>query len=290
MSRAYYTDAQQRRILQLIPDLIRGRELLFYLVSKELRISYRYAVIGFFWALLEPLSMCLVLTFVFSVVFPLRSLDSTIQSQWEFAGLLLTALIPWQFFSNGLSKGAYSLEYYHHLVGKACFPREFVPLSAVGVAVFKFLMGFVVLLTLLAVFGYQPGPGLIWVPVVFAVQLVLVTGLALLFSSLHVNYRDIGYLVEVGLMFGFYATPIFYTLRTVQEAVKSARLEGFEWLYSVYMFNPMVGLITAYREALMYNRAPSIPLLLWPAVFAAISLVVGVFVFRRRAGNISDYL
>jgi len=134
-------------------------------------------------------------------------------------------------------------------------------------------------------FGGTIGLGIIWFPVAFAIQLVLVAGLVLLLSCLNVAFRDIGYMVSVGIVFGFYATPIFYPLSLVMQ-----QAERHPWVVNLYLLNPMAELIPAYRQILFENRFPDLALLAWPCVAAAVCLAVGVAVFRRRSPLLSDYL
>lgn len=290
MNKVVYSDAYQRDFTRILPDLIRSREVLWDLIWKDFRIRYRYALMGFLWAILEPLMLCLILTFVFSFVFQLRNLDPTIESRWDFAALLLCALIPWQFFSHGVNTSANSLVDHRDLVGKIYFPREIVPLSTVGIAAVNFFFSFLVLLVLLAAFGRPPGAAAGWALVLILIQGALICGLSLFLAAANVKFRDIKYMLDVALVFAFYATPIFYTIRTVKTAVDTRLDETWSWLYYVYFVNPMVGLVTSYRDVLVYNRRPDWELLAWPALFAAASLAFGAYFFRRRAGLLSDYL
>lgn len=286
MGKPVYTDAHQGHLLRVIPDLIRSRELLWNLVWSDFRTRYRFAAMGFLWAILEPLALCVVLTFVFSVVFPLRSLDPAIQDRWEFAALLLCALIPWQFFADAVRSGTSSLVDGGDLVGKVYFPRELMPLASIGIAAINFLFSFLVLVVLLTLFGRAPNPAYLWLVIVFGIQFTLVAGLCMFLSCSNVHYRDFKYLVHVGLLFGFYGTPIFYTLDTVRRAVE----ERAPWLYYAYLINPMCGIINAYRDVLVYHRPPSMYLLIWPAIISILCVVGGEWLFRRRAGYLSDYL
>jgi ABC-type polysaccharide/polyol phosphate export permease len=127
-----------------------------------------------------------------------------------------------------------------------------------------------------------PGVGVFWLPVIFVIEFAIVCGLGLLFSCLNAPFRDVAYMVNAALLFGFYASPIFYEPRLVEEA--------FPRLYPAYFANPMAGLITAYREALFLNQAPSLGLLAWPIVFAVVSVMVGVYVFRKASPTLSDQL
>lgn len=271
---------------RIVRDLVQHRELLWNLISKDFRVRYRYAVMGFLWAIIEPLLMCLVLTFVFSVVFDLRQVDDTITSRWDFAMILLCALIPWQFFSHAIATATNSLLEHRDLVGKVYFPREIVPLSSIGIAFVNFLFAFAILLAVLTVVGRPPGVTILWVPVILAVQGAFIVGLALLLACANVYFRDVRYMVEVGLIFAFYATPIFYTVNMVEARVA----EQAPVLFQVYMLNPMIGIVESYRAALFYYEAPTLRDLAWPAIAAVVLVVVGAAVFRRRAGRMADYL
>jgi len=283
---AVYTDTQQNKLRCLIPDLIRSRELLLDLVSKELRARYRNAMMGFLWAVLQPLLMMLILTFVFTLVFANRAADRGVATDHvPFAVFLLCGLVPWQFLAAALSTATTSLVDNHELIKKVYFPREVIPLAAVLNRVVNFLIGFALLIAVRTVMMGLPGVGMLYVPFIFAVQLTLIVGVALLFSCLNVYFRDVAYSVEVLLTFGFYASPVFYGLSNVQDLGAA-----HPWLYRLYMLNPMAGIITAYRDAFLHNRVPDGALLLWPMALAAGMLAVGLVVFRRHAPVMADHL
>jgi ABC-type polysaccharide/polyol phosphate export permease len=282
MSQAFYTDTQQREVLRIIPDLIHSRRLLRDLVSKEFRAYYRSTLVGVVWAVLHPLLMMSILTFVFGVLLNFTG-GRLSPANHTYASMLLCGLVPWQFFSAAIIAATNSLVANQELIKKVYFPREVVPLSAIINCVTNLVIGF---LTLLIVIALLEGPrtlgaGMLWLPVIFAVQFALITGLGLLFSSLNVFYRDVRFMVEIGLAFGFYATPVFYDL--------SALSFLNPWLYRLYMLNPMAHLVTAYRQALLDNRMPDLAYLIWPAVMSAAIVVLGVYVFRRRAPVFADF-
>jgi lipopolysaccharide transport system permease protein len=282
MAGRIYASDRQRRVLRVFPDLIRSRELLLDLIAKDLRIRYRYALMGFLWAVIEPLLMMVILYFVFGIVFNMRAGASTPSM---YAVSLLTGLVFWQFLSRTLSGAAHSIVDSGNLVSKVYFPREVIPLSVVGVGVVNLLIGFAILLGFFFVVGGRPGIQAIWLPALFGIELALVVGLALLLSCLNAFFRDVSYIVDIGLALAFYATPIFYDFRDVV-----ARLSDNPVLYHLYTLNPMVGLITMYRQVLLENQPPSPEMLLIPGVEAAIALFLGIVVFRRSAGTVADYL
>ena len=285
MNQPFYTNAQQGKISRVLPDLIGARELLFDLVWKDVRVRYRYAAMGFLWALLEPLFMMAVLTLVFSQFFRMEIEELGVRAPRQYAAFVLSGLIPWQFFSAGVAASTRSLVDNRDLVKKVHFPREVIPLSAIGVALVNFLIGAILLLGIFTVLmGRFPASGLVWVPAIFAIQFALVAGLGLLLSSANAYFRDVAYMVDAALLFGFYATPILYWHSMIE-----GRLAP--WAYSIYMLNPMAGIVTAYRLALFGNGDLSIaPSLLWPAIAAVGVLAAGVAVFRRNTPTISDNL
>lgn len=280
MSTLYYTDSQQRSIFRAIPDIVRYRRLLFDLFSKELRALYRNAVIGLMWTILLPLLMTLILTFVFTMVFrlglPARSA----------APLILCGVVPWQFLSAAVSRGTASIVKNDNLVKKVYFPRELIPLASVLNCMVNLGIGFLLLLAVHIVLGGRIGLAILWVPLIVAVELALVAGIALLCSCLNVFYRDVTYIVEVLLAFGFYATPVFYDL----SFVTASFAKRYPRMFSLYMLNPMVGIITACRRAILEGVSPEPSLLLWPTVAALGMLVFGIAVFRRKAPILADYL
>lgn len=284
MSSIFYTNAHQGQLSRLPLDLIRARQLLLNLVWKDIRVRYRYALMGFFWAIIEPLIMMAVLTFVFSYVFQLRFPGVSGQaSPRETAVNILTGLIAWQFLSNALTAATNSLIESRNLITKVKFPREVIPLAAIGVSLVNLVIGAGLLLVIYSVLLWKlPGLAILWLPAIFTIELAIVCGLGLLFSCLNASFRDVAYMVNAALLFGFYASPIFYEPTLVQEAFPNFHL--------LYFINPMAGLITTYRQALFLNQAPDFLLLIWPAIFAVISVCCGVYVFRKSSPTLADKL
>lgn len=280
MSRTVYSSRTQGSLKFLLPELVRARELLVSLVSKDIRVQYRYAVIGYLWAVIEPLIMTLVLTFVFTVVFPLR-VHEGVQSRGHFVVMLLCAYLFWRFFADAVSGGSRSLVDNAALIKKVNFPREIIPLSIIGRCFVNLAIGFFIFLLIHLAMGGRVSAAYLWALPVFAVLVTLVVGLNLLFSTLHATFRDVGYIVNVGLVFGFYATPIFYTLDDVGDS---------PWARAALMTNPMTGILGSLQTIFVGNTGPSFALLAWPAVAAFLVCAAGVAVFRRRSGTISDYL
>ena len=283
MNRLTYSSRFQGKVLRIIPELIRARELLVDLVWKDLRAQYRRAVLGFMWAVIEPLMMTLVLTVVFTVLLQMKMGNG----KQSFAVMLLCAFLFWKFLADALSSASHSLVDNRTLIGKVNFPREVVPLASVGFCLVNLVIGLVIYLPVSMLLGTYPGIAYVWLPFVFAIQLALVVGLSLIFSCLNAWYRDVSYIVGVGLVFGFYGTPIFYDLNLIRGIAEN---KGMEWVVTLMFINPMVGLVTSYRDIMVHDTAPSVAVLIWPAILAVTVLLAGVLVFRKRSGTLSDYL
>jgi ABC-2 type transport system permease protein len=219
-------------------DVWRYRELLGNLVRKELKVKYKNSALGFAWSLLNP-ALYLV---VFYVVFELI-LQNGIP---DFAIFLLAGLLPWTLFSSSVAAATSSIVGNSALVNKVWFPREILPLAAIGAAFVNYLLQTVVLAAALIVFRYAPSAeyALVLVPALVAV-LVLLSAMALALAAINVYFRDTQHLVELLLLAWFWFTPIIYPYRYVSD-----RLEGWT---ALFLLNPMVSIVIAFQRAI-YNR------------------------------------
>lgn len=269
---------------RVVRDLIRARELLLDLVWKDLRARYRYAVMGFLWAVLEPLLFMALLAVVFSFILGDRAALTGAGTR-PYATQLLCGLVFWQYFSGAVASATHSLVDARHLVKKVRFPREVIPLAACLVPLVNLAIGFALLGATHLLFGGRLSAGYFLIPMVFGIELLLTLGLALWFSCGHALFRDVGNMVAVGLMFGFYASPVIYPADLVSQA---QHLPG--WLTSLYWLNPMAGLLTACRDLLFDGTLTDVRVLAWPAACAILVFVTGLAVFRKTAATIADSL
>jgi ABC-type polysaccharide/polyol phosphate export permease len=279
-----YDSLEERNPRHILLDLIRARQLLLDLIWRDLRVRYRYAVMGFLWAVLEPLAFTVILTFVFTLVFAERIPDAQAATGPPFVVMLLCGIIFWQYFSTSLTAATTSVVTNQNLVKKVRFTREIIPIAACCVPLVQLGIGLILLFIVHLFMGGSLGFALMYLPLIFAIQFALTLGLSLLFSCIHVHFRDVSNLVSVALLLGFYASPIFYSL----DMVRNSRLP--EWLQQLYLLNPMAGLLTAYRQLLLEHRFPDWDLLLVPSLMAATALIIGLLTFRRIAATMSDYL
>ncbi|CAG1773187.1 partial Teichoic acid translocation permease protein TagG, partial [uncultured bacterium] len=171
-------------LLADLREVLRYRELTLALAMREIRVRYKHAVLGLAWAVIMPLALMAVFTAVFSRVASVQT------GGVPYALFVFVGLVPWQLHANILNNGARSLSDNSNLVTKVYFPREVLPLSAVLSALADFCVASLLVGAMMALYRVAPGPGLLLVPVILAVQLCLGVALALLLSALNLLYRD----------------------------------------------------------------------------------------------------
>ncbi|HEV8164133.1 MAG TPA: ABC transporter permease, partial [Actinomycetota bacterium] len=208
-------------------------ELLAELVRKDLKVKYKNSALGFVWSLANPLLYLAVFTLVFS-----KLLNNGVP---EFAVLLMSGLLVWNFFNLSTLSATGAVVGNANLVRKVRFPRIVLPMSSVGFAGVHFLLQMLVFLVFLVPFHPEAfGPQLWLVLPALAVALVFTVALSLLASALNVRYRDVEHLLEIALLAWFWLTPIVYRVTLVQE-----NFSGAPWLFRLYMANPMTAVVVA---------------------------------------------
>jgi len=218
------------------------REILLNLVRKELKVKYTASVLGAVWSLLNPVVFLAVFSFVVKV------LGNPIP---DFPVFLLSGLLAWNLFSAALLQGSRSVIDNANLVKKVAFPREILPLSSIGVALVDFALQSVVLLVFIFVSGHGVGAAaLVLYPL--SILTVLVFTLAAVFwaSALNVRYRDVGHLLNLGLLVWFWMTPIVYQAALVQNYFATRGTPG---LWNLYLLNPLAPIVLGFQRALYGN-------------------------------------
>jgi lipopolysaccharide transport system permease protein len=209
------------------------RELLFFLVWRDLKVRYRQTLLGVAWVILQPLLMALVFTIFLSKLGHFRS-DNVPYPIFAYAGLL-----PWIFFSNSVATGSSSLLSNSYIITKVYFPRLLIPAAIVGVRLVDFLIASAVLIVLMFGYGLGVGPRMFMLPLVIAELTLLSLAVSSWFSVLNIKYRDVGTLLPVLIQVWMFASPIIYPSSMVPK----------QW-QSLYSLNPMVGVVEAFRASL----------------------------------------
>ncbi|MGI8422720.1 MAG: ABC transporter permease [Chloroflexota bacterium] len=263
-------------MISVARELWSYRDLLLSLVRRDLAVRYRRSALGFFWSFLNPLLMMLVFTIVFQVVRPL--------SVRNYALFVLTGLLAWNFLAGSLSGAVRSITGNANLIDKVYFPREMLPLSVVLSNLVNFILSLAVFIPLALLMGAQLSAWTLTLPLIILVQLILVTGLALLLAAVNVYYRDAELILDVGLTGWFFLTPIFYELELLPKQIFGLSFDVWRLVYTV---NPMATLVTDYRYVLLYEY-PVIRHTLISLVTGLVLLAVGWAVFRRCAPEFAE--
>jgi lipopolysaccharide transport system permease protein len=247
------------------------RDLLLAWASRAVRARYQQSVLGVLWAIAQPAATVLIFTIIFTNFIPINT------GGVHYALFSFVAMVPWTFFSNSLTDMVNSLVENMNLVTKVYFPREVLLLAVLLARAVDFIVAAAMLLVLMLYFQ-APLFRVTWLylPLIIAIQLALTLGLGLVGAALNVFYRDVKHLYELGLRLLLYASPVIYPISRVPE----------EW-QPFYFLNPMAGVITAYRDVLLYDAPPS-PYLGLSAWFSVLILALGYWFFKRVEFQFAD--
>ena len=258
----------------VIPSLYevwRRRELLFHMTVRHLRGQYKQSILGYAWAFVNPLSLMLTLSFVFSVIVKVNT------GSIPYPLFMLIGLLPWNFFSSAVSSATDSITGASSLVTKVYFPRELLPTAAVLTKVVDLALGLIILVGMMAYYGYPPEWTLAWVPVLFAIHLVFILGLALPLAALNLFFHDVRFLVGVVLTLWFYITPVIYPVDLVPDKYRI-----------LFDLNPNSLFINAYRRVVLQGVSPGEDRLLLGLTVAVLTFIVGYFLFKRMESGFAD--
>jgi lipopolysaccharide transport system permease protein len=264
-------------------ELVRNRELLFFLIWRDIKVRYKQAVLGIGWAVLQPITQMLVFTLIFGVA---AKLKGTLPKDLPYSVFVLSGLLPWQLFMTSLTAGGMSLVNQQHLLTKIYFPRLFIPTSVTGGALVDLAVSSLLFVLLLLVTGIVPTWGVLLLPPLLVLTVVMSLGMAYLLSALTVTYRDFRFLIpfmaQLWMWVSFVAFP-------------PAMVADSRWKW-VLAFNPMYSIIAAYRKVLLggvrgledWHIGWDWRYLAVSAALATFLFVLGLFYFRRTERRFSD--
>jgi len=270
-------DSDARFAPSALLQLWQYRELVYALTQREIKARYRQSLLGIGWAIIQPLAFMVVFSLVFGRFARLPS-DGLPYPIFSYV-----ALVPWTFLSNALTTATIGLVSQRSVVTKTYFPREVIVLSQVGARFVDFLAAALVLAGMLVWYGIAPTLWLLMVPVLLLIQTMLILGLSLITSAMHVSFRDIAPVVTLGLQVWLYLTPVSYALSLVRDAIPAA-------FWPLYVLNPMVGLIDAFRATIAHGRAPDWGLLGISTIISVVLLAGSYFYFKRAERAFADII
>ncbi len=253
-------------------DLWIYRELVLFMIWRDVKVRYKQTLLGMAWAVIQPLLTMIVFNFLFGKVakVPTEGIPYPI--------FAYTALLPWGLFVTALNQGSRSLVAHNNMITKIYFPRLILPLSAVLSGLVDFAIAFVILIVLMIIYKVTPSVNAIWaLPLFLVFAIVSALGVALWLSAFNVRYRDVNYALPFITQIWFFITPVAYSDQVISE----------NWRL-VYSLNPMAGVINGFRWSLLgAGNGPDAALWLSAAI-ALLILVSGLFYFRSMERTFAD--
>ncbi|MGH2361172.1 MAG: ABC transporter permease [bacterium] len=247
------------------------RELLYFLVWRDIKVLYKQTAIGASWALLQPLMTMIIFTVVFGNFAKIPS-DGLPYPIFAYA-----ALLPWTYFAQAIGRGGTSLVADARLISKVYFPRLIVPISAAVAPLVDFAIAFVLLLGMMVWFGITPTWGVLALPLFLLLAVVTALAVGLWLSALNVRYRDVGHAIPFLIQFWMYASPVAYPVSLVPD----------RWRL-LYSLNPMAGVIEGFRWALLGNKSPDFIVMTISTTAVLALLLGGLLYFKSMERTFAD--
>jgi homopolymeric O-antigen transport system permease protein len=256
-----------------LAEVWRYRELLFFLMWRDIRVKYKQTALGVLWALLQPIGLMAI----FSVF--LGRYAHVSSGEVPYPVMVLSGLLPWQLFSHALSESSNSVVASERLITKVYFPRMIIPAAAAGAAIPDFCVGFLVLLAILPYYGIAITARILLVPLFVALALVAAFAVGLWLSALNVQYRDVRHAIGFLIQAWMFLTPIVYPISVIPQSLRH-----------LYALNPMVGVIIGFRRCVADTQPMPGRLILVSVVATLVVLVGGLYYFRRMEQTFADVI
>ncbi|GIW47376.1 MAG: transport permease protein [Deltaproteobacteria bacterium] len=242
--------------MQLVRRLYPYKDLFLVFTWREFTIRYRQSIFGILWAILQPLSMMILFTFIFSYVLKIK-LTEYPNVLFFYAGLL-----PWTFFSSSLNYSVFSLSNQYDLITKIYFPREIIPLSGISIALLDYLIASLIFWIMLLVYKIHITWNVLWIVPLFILLFLFTTSMSLLLSSINVYYRDVKLATGFLIQLLFFASPVIYSTDRIEKKLKV-----------ILFLNPLTFIIENMRRCILEGRG------VIPWQFITVSLIIGFIYF-----------
>ncbi len=252
-------------------ELARYRELLYFLVWRDIKVRYKQTALGVAWAVLQPLLTVFVFTIFFNRVAGITTGDV------PYPLFSLSGMIPWLFFSNGVTIASGSVVNNVNLVTKVYFPRLVIPIAAVLGNIPDLAIGFVLLLIVMAFYAFAPPLAILAVPLVIVLVFAIALGVSLWLAALSVEFRDVRYVVPLLMQLWLLASPVAYSLSHVSA----------HWR-AILGLNPMTGAIELFRWAVLGTAAPPLSTIAVSCAVTIVTLVCGAYYYRAMERKFAD--
>ncbi len=252
-------------MINMFKDLIKYRDLLFMLTRRDIKVRYKQAAMGFFWAIFMPIMAVLAGALI------KKAMSMVSGKPMDMAGVISISVkvLPWTFFISSIRFAVLSLVGNANLVTKIYFPKEVLPLSSTIACLFDFFIATVALSILLIFAHIGVSIYLIWLPIILIFLILFTAGLGLLLASANLFFRDIKYVVEIILMFGIFFTPVFY----------EASMFG-KWK-PLLLLNPVGSILESINSVVVLRQMPDLFWLSYAGIVAVICFILGMVVFQK---------
>ena len=253
-------------------ELWQYRELLRFLMVRDIKVRYKQTVLGGLWAILQPFMSMLIFTIFFGKLAKIPS------DNLPYPIFVYAALLPWQFFSNGIGNAGNSIVASSNLISKVYFPRIIIPAASLGAGLLDFLIASFMLFIMMFYYGIFPGLSILLLPLLLFGVIIATLGVGMFLSALNVAYRDFRYVIPFLVQFWLFATPVIYPTSIVPQQ--------WRWLINL---NPMAGLITAFRSAIVGGSIPWADLSISCSV-GILLFIIGLLSFSRMERRFADII
>ena len=247
-------------------NIILYRHILKGLIAKDLKDKYVNSRLGIIWAVVNPVLTMLAISFVFTKV-----MKTDIR---HYPLMVLSVFLPWIFFNSSISESTTSIKRNFGMLSQFIFPRDIIPVSVVLSNFTVFLIGFTIMMPVFITFNIEILRYLFLVPLIMFLHLIFILGISILFSVVNIYFTDLSQLLNIGLMFLFWMTPIFYPVAMIPK--------DYQWIIFV---NPGACYVVIYRALLYDGSAGTMCMWLLAASFALISLMAGYVVFTKKESD-----
>lgn len=254
-------------------DLWEYRELVYFFVWRDIKVRYKQTVLGALWAVIQPFCTMIVFSVFFGKLANMPS-DGLPYPIFSYA-----ALVPWSFFSNGMTRASNSLVGNAGLVKKIYFPRLCIPIASLLSGLIDFVLAFIVLIIMIFYYGHVPTLNILWLPLLFLLACITSLGVGLWLSALSAQFRDVQYILPFLVQFWMYATPVAYPSSLLSEPWRT-----------LYGLNPMAGVVEGFRWALLRTNTAPGPMIIVSSAMAVLLLISGALYFRKMENTFADVI
>ena len=256
-----------------IRDLWEYRDMLLYLVLRDIKARYTQSVLGIGWAVLQPLFLMIVFTVIFGKLVKINT------NGMDYAIFSYTALVPWAYFSNSLMLSTGSLIQNSNLLSKVFFPRIVLPMSTVLSTLVDFFIAFILVIVLMIWYQVTPTLWVLFLPVLLLLMVVLSVSLGSLFTALAIQYRDVRHGISFLVQGMMYASPVVYPVSIIPDKYRL-----------IYGLNPMAGVIEGFRSALLGATPMPWDLIIVGTIVTLVLAVIGLTYFKFTERIFADVM